>query len=83
MNYLKLLRKIAEEKHVKVIWLLNATKSQLEEVLANADVYIHTSLDEPFGISMAEAALAGLPVIVPSTTEFYRDVCKGHDLPGC
>lgn len=35
----------------------------VEEYLANAHVYVHTATYEPFGLVIAEALAAGLPVV--------------------
>ncbi|GEA59373.1 glycosyltransferase [Vibrio comitans] len=43
----------------------------LDEIRAKSDIYISTSINEPFGLSTLEALAAGLIVIIPSDEAFW------------
>lgn len=51
---------------------------RIHEFLAAGDVYVFASLDETFGLSVAEAAIAGLPV-VSSGLDVLREVLSTED----
>lgn len=57
---LELIRKYRLEDKVKLMGFTNDVKSALSEI----DVYIQPSLEEGFGLTVAEAMLAGKPIIV-------------------
>jgi glycosyltransferase involved in cell wall biosynthesis len=38
-------------------------RADVDRILASADVFVHPSYDEPFGLAVLEAAAAGLPVV--------------------
>ena len=43
-----------------------ADKSELAELYANADAFVHTNPNEPFGIAPLEALASGLPLVAPN-----------------
>ena len=38
-------------------------RTDIPEVLSALDIFVHASIDEPFGITIVEAMAAGLPVV--------------------
>ncbi len=44
------------------------TKAQLADLLASSDLFVHPSRHETFGLVLAEAMSAGLPVVAPDQT---------------
>ena len=54
------------------------TKAQLADLLASSDLFVHPSRHETFGLVLAEAMSAGLPVVAPDQTappEYVDDGC--------
>jgi len=50
----------------RVIWLGHLrNRSELAEIYANCDVFVHPNPHEPFGIAPLEAMASGLPLIAP------------------
>jgi len=60
------------------LWGYTDNREELASAMASADVFYHGSAAETFGLVVAEAICAGLPVVVP-------DVGGAYDLaqPGC
>jgi len=57
------LKKLVHEYHLdkSILWLGNIC--DVKNFLSKIDIYVQTSLDESFGIALAEALLAGIPVV--------------------
>jgi alpha-1,2-mannosyltransferase len=68
--------------------LANAPKTELQNILKKAKIYLHTTVGEHFGISIAEAMASGCIPIVPDSggmKEFvprkyrYANTCEAAD----
>ncbi len=42
---------------------LHGNVKNVEDYLSNSDIYLHTALEEPFGLVLVEAMAAGLPIV--------------------
>lgn len=42
---------------------LHGNVKNVEDYLSSADIYLHTALEEPFGLVLVEAMAAGLPIV--------------------
>jgi glycosyltransferase involved in cell wall biosynthesis len=42
-------------------------KNELADIYANADVFVHTNPNEPFGIAPLEALASGVPLVAPNS----------------
>jgi glycosyltransferase involved in cell wall biosynthesis len=86
------IRELARKKSVRVLSFENIDESALVELLNAADVYVHASEMEGFGLSVIEAMACGVPVVAYSTADFQyvvgdagfllkqRDINKMHEL---
>ncbi|MDZ7727121.1 MAG: glycosyltransferase family 4 protein [Dehalococcoidia bacterium] len=85
----KLTARIAELGSGSTVRLLGFQHGLIEKLRA-FDIFIHPSLEEPFGLAVAEASAAGLPVIAcasGATPELVEDGVTGllaapGDVPG-
>ncbi len=78
----ELLRKMqtAIQQGEKIVWLNQLTKQyELRHVYAGAGVFVFPSLYEGFGIPVAEAFAAGIPVLTSNTTSL-PEVSQGAAL---
>lgn len=57
-----------------VLWTGFLSGADKREVLSDADVFVLPSYSENFGVSVAEAMAAGVPVIVSDQTAIHHDV---------
>lgn len=53
------------------------SNSRVYEELANADVYVHTSCDEPLGIAIVEAMATCLPIVAMNAGGIRETVQDG------
>ena len=61
-SLIKLKRELNVSDRVKI--LVNVKRSVLRKMLLNSKVYLHSAVDEPFGISIVEAMSSGcIPVV--------------------
>jgi glycosyltransferase involved in cell wall biosynthesis len=62
------LRSYAESKLPGSVKFLGhiGDKQELADIYANADVFVHTNPNEPFGIAPLEALASGLPLVAPN-----------------
>ncbi|MCK4434068.1 glycosyltransferase family 4 protein [Candidatus Bathyarchaeota archaeon] len=70
----KNIKKLAQNVGVKLIHFKYVPESFLVDLYNTADVYIHTSLLEGFGLTVLEAISCGLPVIAYETADFSKIV---------
>jgi len=70
------IKKLAKEKQVKLIHFKQVPESQLVELYNAADVYVHSSIVEGFGLTVIEAMACALPVICYDIADFKNIV---HD----
>ena len=69
------LESVARMLHIKVRVLPNPSPVEKEQLFAAADIFLSPSenMQETFGLTLVEAAMAGLPVIA-SDWDGYRDI---------
>ncbi|MEB3862100.1 MAG: glycosyltransferase family 4 protein [Desulfurococcales archaeon] len=80
-NYLQgIINRLNLEKYIK--FYINSGRDMKDVLIRSASVYVSPTTFESFGISIAEASIAGMPVVVSRASGFYRDVCGG-DVEGC
>ena len=80
-NYLQnIINRLNLENSIK--FYINSSKDVKDALIRSASVYVSPTTFESFGISIAEASIAGMPVVVSRASGFYRDVCRG-DVEGC
>ncbi|MDD5617218.1 MAG: glycosyltransferase family 4 protein [Candidatus Methanoperedens sp.] len=85
--YEKRLHELAEELSVtkQINWYKNMTREKLLHYYASADIFLMLSTHESYGITVAEALLAGTPCIVTtgSALEEFVDgrLCLGIEKP--
>jgi len=75
----KNIKKLAWEKKVRLIHFKFVPESLLVNLYNAADVYIHTSILEGFGLTVLEAMACGLPVIAYKVADFER-ILKGSGI---
>lgn len=56
-------KRIEQHKHAKILFLKNVSEETLRILYQVADIYVHTSINEMFGLSLLEAMASALPVI--------------------
>jgi glycosyltransferase involved in cell wall biosynthesis len=61
---------LAEKLGVKVLYFKHVSESLLVDLYNVADVYVHTSILEGFGLTMLEALACGLPVVAYRTADW-------------
>ena len=59
----KMAKLVEKAKNVKIIFLQNLSEDSIRLIYQSADLYIHTTINEMFGLSLVEAMSSGLPVI--------------------
>lgn len=64
--YYKQLREVAREIGVDSDLIFTGGRSDVPDILAALDIYVHPSLSESFGLSVIEAMAAGKPVVATS-----------------
>ncbi|HWW84579.1 MAG TPA: glycosyltransferase [Vicinamibacterales bacterium] len=62
----------------KIVWPGFLREDEKSAAFADADVFVLPSYSENFGIAVAEAMAAGLPVIVSNQVAIHRDVAKAE-----
>ena len=75
-HYVNELKKMVEYKNLKeeIIWI-GMVKNPLKDSLLNAcQIFVLPSLHESFGIVLAEAGLAGLPIITTKHVGIYKEL---------
>ena len=78
-NNIKLM---AQKKNVKLLHFEWIPDAQLIDLYNVADVYVHTSILEGFGLTIPEAMACGLPVIAYNVADFQNLIDKtGFVLP--
>lgn len=70
-QYIRELKRLAEQKQIQVRILTNITEEQKSLMLKESDLFISMSDRENFGISIFEALWSGLCVIVDENIEFW------------
>jgi glycosyltransferase involved in cell wall biosynthesis len=86
-NYANSLHNLSESLKIdhRVEWYSDLTRDQLVAMYVDADVYVTLSSHEAYGITVAEALLAGTPCVVArgSALEEFIDnqTCLGVNLP--
>jgi len=84
----KHIKKLARKTGIKLIYFEEVPESSLVDLYNAADVYVHTSICEGFGLTILEAMACGLPIIaynVADFTEIVREagvLLKPEDLHG-
>lgn len=73
----KNIRKLARKTGVRLIYFKHVAESFLVDLYSAADVYIHTSILEGFGLTVLEAMACGLPIIAYDTADFEHVVGDG------
>ncbi len=73
------LRSLAEREHARIELPGVVTQAELEELLASATLLVQPSLEEGFGLPVAEALAAGVPVAV-STAPALLEITCGTDV---
>jgi glycosyltransferase involved in cell wall biosynthesis len=80
--YTGLERSIAENRqHDSVIVVTDGDRSELYSAYAKADIYIQPSIEEGYGMAIAEAMTFGLPVIASNTggiPDLIKDGINGY-----
>jgi glycosyltransferase involved in cell wall biosynthesis len=66
------LKTLASKLRVKLIHFKYVPESFLADLYNAADVYVHTSIIEGFGLTILEAMACGLPVVVYETADFQK-----------
>jgi len=73
--YNELRRKISDSGlSAKVSFETNVPFRRLRQLLSNAKIYVHTMLEEHFGISIVEAMASGCPVIMHGSGGAWTDI---------
>jgi glycosyltransferase involved in cell wall biosynthesis len=77
-GYVRRVRQLAQELGVNshIVWLGMLTQAEVKYLLQQATVAIFPSLDESFGLPLAEAIVEGCP-LVASDLPFARDIAGG------
>jgi len=68
------IKRIAKEKQVKLIHFRRVPESFLVDLYNIADVYVHTSVLEGFGLTILEAMACGLPIVAYKVADFTKIV---------
>lgn len=72
----KLSKKLGVEDRIRL--KPNASEAVKITTLCSSKIYLHTSPNEPYGITVVEAMASGLPVVVPDSGGPYEDIiCFG------
>lgn len=75
------LRAMADDLGIDVAWRGFVDQPQLPTVYGDADAFVFTTLDDPFGMVLLEAAASGLPLIAScyagATEELVREGVDG------
>ena len=53
--------------------------ARIAQFFRAADVYVHASLEEPFGLSVCEALACGTPTVLASAGGVLENVCDGEN----
>ena len=69
-------RKILSLKHSRVLWLQDVCDKGLNFLLANAQSLVSTSFEEGFNLPVAEALMAGTPVLI-SNNSVHKEIYNG------
>jgi len=57
-----------------------ADPKNLNDIRANSSIFISTSEEEPFGLSILEAMAAGLAIVIPADNAYWdQHLTDGHD----
>jgi glycosyltransferase involved in cell wall biosynthesis len=56
----------------------SGNREDVPRILASLDIFMHPSRNEPFGLALAEAALAGLPIIAYAEGGVFETVVDGQ-----
>jgi len=73
----KNIKKLARKTGVRLIHFKYVPESFLVDLYNAADVYVHTSILEGFGLTVLEAMACGLPIIAYDTADFEHVVGGG------
>ncbi|MEM0027399.1 MAG: glycosyltransferase family 4 protein [Ignisphaera sp.] len=86
LNYLAKLEKLAFEMGFKVskdidaeadVYLIpNASRSAINMVMDNAKVFLHATVNEHWGVAIAEAMARGLPVVLHKSGGAWSDLAE-------
>ena len=70
-------------KHIgeaQVILRLNAPRSEINEAMDNAKVFLHATINEHWGIAVAEAMTRGLPIVVHRSGGTWSDLANSGEV---
>ena len=77
-RYLSSLKDVAAKLgvHDRVVWAGFVGGQRKSEVMADSDIFVLPSHSENFGIAVAEAMAAGLPVVVSDQVGIHREISR-------
>jgi len=84
LNYTLHLRRLILKLGLEDIVTLTGHRDDVHSLLHAADIYVHTAIEEPFGLAVIEAMAARLPVVafaVDGVNETVIDQITGYLVP--
>jgi len=84
LDYTEHLRRLISQLGLQDMVTLTGFRDDVHSLLHAANIYVHTAIEEPFGLAVIEAMAAGLPVVafaVDGVNETVIDQHTGYLVP--
>jgi glycosyltransferase involved in cell wall biosynthesis len=78
LRYVERLKKLIKKNNIEnsVILLLGASRSIINDVMDRSRVFLHATINEHWGIAVAEALARKLPIVVHKSGGAWSDIAK-------